>query len=201
MYRSSVLKQVVKANTPYIVDDTFWTLETHRRKLGRIVYAPEACAWVQDPTNFRDWYRQNLRWLWGSFQGIRGHRIGTKATAMDAFYVLTLDWALYVIGAPVAIALIAPQLVSSWVVLAWYLGGYLAWVSGAAIATRRWHILILTPAIIATDWLYRIVFVHAFVKTIRQPVVETCRWESPQRYEPADAAEPVYAAEPAYAAA
>ena len=48
VYRSSLLDQVLVEKTPYIVDDTYWTLETHRRDLGRIVYAPEAVAHVQD---------------------------------------------------------------------------------------------------------------------------------------------------------
>lgn len=54
VYRSSLLDQVLVADTPYIVDDTFWTLDTQRRQLGRIVYAPTAKAWICDPANMRD---------------------------------------------------------------------------------------------------------------------------------------------------
>jgi cellulose synthase/poly-beta-1,6-N-acetylglucosamine synthase-like glycosyltransferase len=184
VYRSSVLAQIVQADTPYIVDDTFWTLEVHRRKLGRIVYAPEAHAWVQDPTTMRDWYRQNLRWLWGSFQGVRGHRVGLHATPMDFFYVLLIiDWALYVFGGPLALWLLGPRLLGTGVVVAWVVIGYSAWAIAAAIATRRWRMVVLMPAIIAIDWLYRVVFVHAIIKAAREPVVASCRWESPQRYE------------------
>jgi len=185
LYRSTVLDAVVRHNTPYIVDDTYWTLETHRRKLGSILYAPEAHAWVQDPTNLRDWYKQNLRWLWGSFQGVRGHRIGTRATAMDFFYVLLMvDWAMYVFGGPLLVIWLAPRVLGSpGLAIAFYLGGYLAWTGAAAIATRRWRLIPMTPAVMVIDWIYRVIFVHALIKAIRSPVVADCRWESPERYE------------------
>ena len=47
-YRTEVLREVLVADTPYIVDDTYWVLETHRRKLGRIRYGPRAWAWIQE---------------------------------------------------------------------------------------------------------------------------------------------------------
>ncbi|MGH9181035.1 MAG: glycosyltransferase family 2 protein, partial [Acidimicrobiales bacterium] len=101
VYRSTLLDQVLVADTPYIVDDTYWTLETQRRRLGRIVYAASAKAWICDPTTLGDWYRQNLRWMWGSFQGVWGHKIGRRATRFDFAYVLLiLDWILYVVGMP-----------------------------------------------------------------------------------------------------
>jgi poly-beta-1,6-N-acetyl-D-glucosamine synthase len=184
VYRSTLLDQVLVEATPYIVDDTYWTLETHRRRLGRIVYAPAARAYIQDPTSFRAWYRQNLRWLWGTFQGIRGHRCGRQRSWFDAAYVLLmLDWLVYVLGGGVAIALAAAGLL--WSPL-WFLigmpAGYFAWTIPAALCTRKWRLVVMTPFFIVVDWLYRVIFVHALVKTIRQPVVETCRWESPARY-------------------
>lgn len=184
LYRSSVLEQVLITDTPYIVDDTYWTLEVHRRQLGRITYAPKAEAYILDPLNGRDWYKQNLRWLWGTIQGIRGHRIGTKRTLFDLMYVLViLDWLLYVTVWPAWLGTIfylgrhhLPRM------LAIYFGGYLAWSVVGAIALRRWRLVVMTPFVIAFDWLYRINFAHALVKALRQPVVESCVWESPTRY-------------------
>ena len=185
VYRSSVLEQVLVERTPYIVDDTYWTLETHRRKLGRIVYAPQARAHLQDPTTMRAWYKQNVRWLWGTFQGIRGHRCGLRRSWFDVAYLLQMgDWALYVAGGPVAIALIAAGV--WWNPLLIAIGtavGYLAWTIPAAIALRKWRLVPLTPLLLLVDWLYRIVFLLALVKAIRQPVVASCAWESPPRYQ------------------
>jgi cellulose synthase/poly-beta-1,6-N-acetylglucosamine synthase-like glycosyltransferase len=184
VYRSRVLAQVLRPQTPYIVDDTYWTLETHRRKLGWIVYAPRAHAFIQDPTTLRDWYRQNVRWLWGTFQGIRGHRCGLHRSWFDlAYLALMADWILYVFGGPVAIALVAfGVLWSPLMVVLFMLAGYLAWIVPAAVALRKWRLLVMAPVFILIDWLYRVVFLHAAAKAVRQPVVASCKWESPARY-------------------
>ena len=184
VYRSSVLAEVLTEQTPYIVDDTYWTLETHRRKLGRIVYAPDARAHIQDPTTLRDWYRQNVRWLWGTFQGIRGHRCGLRRSWFDVGYLaLMADWLLYVLGGPVAITLVALGVLWNPVMAVLFmLGGYLAWIVPAAVALRKWRLVAMAPAFILIDWLYRVVFLHAIAKAIARPVVASCTWESPTRY-------------------
>lgn len=187
MYRSGLLAELTSQPTPYIVDDTYWTLETHRRRLGRIVYAPGAVAAVQDPADLRSWYRQNLRWLWGTMQGIHGHRVGRTRSWFDVAYLgLILDWLLYVLLWP---ALLLISLRATDLNLAGSLGlyavGYLAWAAAGAIALRRWRLIVLTPLIIVIDWIYRAIYVHAFIKTIRQPRVEHCVWDSPTRYETA----------------
>lgn len=184
VYRSSVVDAVVVERTPYAVDDTWWTLETVRRGLGRIVYAPEARAWIHDPVSLRDWYRQNVRWNWGMFQGIRGHRVGRRLTRFDFFYALVmLDWLVYITAAPAALLLMwAFDVLDPVKFGAMYLLGVLVWVSLAAAATRKWRMIPMTPAFLVIDWIYRATYVHALVKTIRQPLIETCRWDSPARY-------------------
>ena len=184
VYRSELLDEVLVETTPYIVDDTYWTLETHRRKLGRIVYVPEARAHICDPTNLRDWYKQNLRWMWGSFQGVWGHKVGRKASLFDVTYVMQiLDWVMYVLLAPLLVLL---ALSRDWVEPATLgqltLVGYGAGAAVAAAVLGKWRLAVMAPALILVDWLYRIVFFHAFVKTVRQPRVESCRWDSPTRY-------------------
>jgi cellulose synthase/poly-beta-1,6-N-acetylglucosamine synthase-like glycosyltransferase len=185
MFRSSVLAEVVVPDTPYIVDDTFWTMEVQRRKLGKIVYAPGAVAAVCDPTNLGDWYRQNLRWLWGTCQGIIGHRVGLRPTLFDFTSVLlVLDWILYVFGPPTALVLffLNHPFTSFQHYLLFYLAGFLAWLTIAGLATRRPEIVLMAPAIVLLDFVYRVVFIHAAIKAIRQPRVASCTWTSPKRY-------------------
>jgi cellulose synthase/poly-beta-1,6-N-acetylglucosamine synthase-like glycosyltransferase len=183
LYRTSVLAQVVTENTPYIVDDTYWTLETHRRKLGRIVYAPKAVAHIQDPTSVRDWYRQNLRWLWGTMQGIHGHKVGRQFTLFDLTYLgLILDWVIYVLVLPVLFVLalaLSDDLLRAAML---YVGGYLVWAAIGAVALRRWRLVLFAPALIVVDWIQRVNFIHAFCKTLREPRVASCTWSSPKRY-------------------
>lgn len=185
MYLSPLLKEVLVEQTPYIVDDTYWVLETQRRSLGRVVYAPDARAWIQDPTNLRDWYKQNVRWLWGTFQGIAGHQVGRRRSWFDFWYVtLILDWCMYVLLWPTLLVLL---LANDWAeprtMFVSVMAGYSLWTAAAACALRKWRLVLLTPAIAATDILYRAVFVHALVKAIRQPTVASCTWDSPTRYQ------------------
>ena len=185
MFRTSILGQVIRPETPYIVDDTFWTMEVQRRKLGRIVYAPEAVAAVCDPTNLRDWYKQNLRWIWGTCQGIIGHRVGLRPTLFDLTSVLlVLDWILYVFGAPTVLVLFALNhpFTSFQHYVLFYVVGMAAWLTLASLATRRPEIVLMAPAIALLDFAYRVVFVHAAIKAIRQPRVASCTWSSPKRY-------------------
>jgi cellulose synthase/poly-beta-1,6-N-acetylglucosamine synthase-like glycosyltransferase len=182
VYRTELLDQVLTTPPPYIVDDTYWVLETHRRKLGKIVYAPKARAYLQDPTNFRDWYKQNLRWLWGTFQGVIGHKVGRTWSRFDIAYVtLMCHWAMYILSAPVFVAILIVVAVNAPLVLVTYLGGYGAWVVAAAVQLRRPRLALFIPAIVVADLIYRVVFVHALVKAIRQPTVEACVWDSPMR--------------------
>jgi poly-beta-1,6-N-acetyl-D-glucosamine synthase len=184
VYRSSVLDQVLVPDTPYIVDDTYWTLETHRRQLGRIVYAGNAKAWICDPTTLGDWYRQNLRWMWGTFQGVWGHGIGRRATRFDVSCVLLiLDWVLFVFGMPaLLLAVVVTQVFDPMKLALLHLAGYAMGAALGATVLRKWRLTVMTPAFVVLDWAYRLVFLHALVKTIRQPRVTSCRWTSPARY-------------------
>ncbi|MFG2063259.1 glycosyltransferase family 2 protein [Micromonospora sp. NPDC048871] len=182
VYRTELLDEVLPTQPPYIVDDTYWVLETHRRNLGRVVYAPRALAHLQDPTNLRDWYRQNLRWMWGTFQGVIGHGVGRYATRFDYAYVLLMvHWLLYVAGGPLTLWLIAtagPGLLPG---LLFLLIGQGIWVGIAAWRLRHWQLPLFLPVIIVADLLYRVILVHALVKAIRQPTVDRCVWDSPAR--------------------
>ena len=185
LYRTPVLDHVLVKQTPYIVDDTYWTLETHRLQLGTIHYAPKARAWLQDPTNFKDWYKQNLRWMWGTFQGILGHRIGTRFNRFHISYLLLMvDWAVYILSGPLTVFVIWQAGVRHLpFALALLCLGYAVWAVAAAIALRRPRLLLFLPAIIVTDFLFRWIMIHGLVKALRQRTVASCVWESPARFE------------------
>ena len=185
LYRVEVLNQVLTGKTPYIVDDTFWTLETHRLQLGKILYAPQATALIQDPTTFHDWYKQNLRWMWGTFQGILGHQIGAQFTRFQVAYaILIAEWLMYIAGAPMIVWLVGRAgLHNLPLELVLLVAGYTPWVVAGAIALKRPRLILFIPAIMAADMLFRVVMVHALVKAFRQRTVRSCVWESPKRFE------------------
>ncbi|MBY8872361.1 glycosyltransferase family 2 protein [Micromonospora sp. PLK6-60] len=182
LYRVELLDEVLPQQPPYIVDDTFWVLETHRRRLGRIVYAPRAVAYLQDPTSMGDWYRQNLGWMWGTFQGIIGHRVGRVHSRFDYAYLLLMaHWALYVAGGPLTLWVLAAAGAGVGPGLLLMLGGQGIWVVLAAWRLSRPRLVLFLPFIVVADLLYRVVLVHALVKALRRPTVDRCVWASPAR--------------------
>ncbi len=185
LYRTEVLDKVLHSRTPYIVDDTFWTLETHRLKLGTIKYSAKARAWLQDPTTFRDWYKQNLRWMWGTYQGIIGHQIGTRLDKFHMSYIaLMADWFIYILSGPLTLFVIWQAGLDNLLLeLLLLTSGYLAWVTLAAISLKRPRLILFVPAIVVIDFIFRWIMIHGLIKAIKQKTVQNCVWESPKRFD------------------
>jgi cellulose synthase/poly-beta-1,6-N-acetylglucosamine synthase-like glycosyltransferase len=55
-------------NKDTIVEDMDCTIQVHRKKLGRIVYEPNARVFTQDPSTIRDYVKQMYRWHTGAWQ-------------------------------------------------------------------------------------------------------------------------------------
>jgi poly-beta-1,6-N-acetyl-D-glucosamine synthase len=197
VFRARVFEQLISSDAPYAIDDMYWLAEIVRRRLGRIEYVHGARSWTIDPHRFRDWYRQTVRWSWGQFQSVRGHRLGlpiqpgarrfsVRFSWFDTAYLLLLvDWLAYA-AEPFLILPIA-YFFRGWIDPFWFPVLYLAfsgaWILLAAAALRKWRLVVLAPAILALDLVYRLTMLHAVVKTIVQPRIETCRWDSPERFE------------------
>jgi cellulose synthase/poly-beta-1,6-N-acetylglucosamine synthase-like glycosyltransferase len=205
MFRSEVFSSLIADDAPYVIDDMYWVAEIVRRRLGRITYVHDARSWTIDPHTFRDWYRQTVRWSWGQFQSVRGHRLGlpvqrdatsrlrVRVSWFDlAYFALLADWLSYMLE-PVAIVPIAFFL-RGWIDPRWlglfYVASSFAWLCIAAIALRKPRLIALFPAILLLDIVYRATMVHAAVKTIRQPRTERCQWDSPTRFDLANPAPP-----------
>ena len=197
LFRASVFAALIEDDAPYAIDDMYWLAEIIRRRLGRVAYVHQALSWTIDPHTFRDWYRQTVRWSWGQFQSVRGHRLGVpvqrdrkrrlglRFSWFDTAYLaLLVDWLPYMLE-PVLVVPIA-FLLRGWVDPLWiavfYLGSSFAWISVGAIALRKPRLVLLAPAIIALDLVYRVTMLHAMAKAISQPRVERCKWDSPERF-------------------
>ena len=198
VFRAEVFAALIKDDAPYAIDDMYWLAEIVRRKLGRVAYVHQALAWTIDPHTFADWYRQTVRWSWGQFQSVRGHRLGMPLQRDKrrvfgfhlswfdvAYLALLVDWLPYMLE-PVAIVPIA-FLLRGWVDPLWlgvfYLGTSFAWISAGAVALRKPRLILLAPAILVLDLVYRVTMFHAAVKAIRHPRVTRCQWESPARFD------------------
>lgn len=197
VFRARVFEQLISTDAPYAIDDMYWLAEIVRQRLGRIEYVHAARSWTIDPHRFRDWYRQTVRWSWGQFQSVRGHRLGlpiqpgarrfsVRFSWFDTAYLLLLvDWLAYA-AEPFLIVPVA-YFFKGWIDPFWFPVLYLAfsgaWILLAAAALRKWRLVVLAPAILGLDLVYRLTMLHAVVKTIVRPRIETCQWDSPERFE------------------
>ena len=186
VFRTDTFAALLKRDVRYIVDDTQWCLDIQTENMGRILHTSHAVAYVQDPGTLREYYKQMLRWMWGSFQGVRGHKIGRRLSWFSFTYsMLILDWVLYVLLWPAILVTVgwsAYQSDNILTFLGWYFGLYLLWCCVSGIFLRRWRLPLLMPWVVIVDWVNRVIFIHAFIKAWRQPVVESCKWESPARF-------------------
>ena len=198
VFRADVFGQLIEDDAPYAIDDMYWLAEIVRRRLGRVAYVHEARSWTIDPHRFVDWYRQTVRWSWGQFQSIRGHRLG-RPIARDsdarfgfrfswfdtAYLALLLDWAPYMFE-PLLIPIVA-VLLSGWIDPIWFLVYYLGmsylWIGIAAVALKKPRLLVLAPGILVLDLVYRVTMMHALVKAILRPTIAICKWDSPTRFD------------------
>lgn len=196
VFRARIFEALIAHDAPYAIDDMYWLAEIARKRMGRVAYVHDARSWTIDPHRLGDWYRQTLRWCWGQFQSIRGHRLavpirrggplGLRFSWFDAAYLLLLvDWLVYALEP----ALVVPvaYLFKGWVDPIWfpvlYVATSSAWITLAAAALRKPRLIVLTPLILALDLVYRVAMLHAVVKTVLRPRIETCAWDSPARFE------------------
>lgn len=83
-FRSDIF-DLLEFDTHSLTEDFDLTLQIHRRRLGRILYIPQAKTLTQDPKDFTDYKTQVLRWSRGFFQGLRRHQIGRQIKKLDAY--------------------------------------------------------------------------------------------------------------------
>jgi poly-beta-1,6-N-acetyl-D-glucosamine synthase len=196
VFRARIFDALIAHDAPYAIDDMYWLAEIARKRMGRVAYVHDARSWTIDPHRLGDWYRQTLRWCWGQFQSIRGHRLGVpirrggalgvRFSWFDAAYLLLLvDWLAYALE-PVLIVPVAYWF-KGWINPLWFAVLYVAtsgaWIAFAAAALRKPRLVVFIPAILALDLVYRIAMLHAVVKTALRPRIDTCRWDSPTRFE------------------
>ena len=95
-FNSKVLAQLDFSNDT-ATEDFDMTVQVHRQKLGRIVYAPAAHSWTQDPPTLPIYIRQISRWYTGFFQVMKKHRVGSKLRGIDVMlFIQMMDGFFYV---------------------------------------------------------------------------------------------------------
>jgi cellulose synthase/poly-beta-1,6-N-acetylglucosamine synthase-like glycosyltransferase len=149
-----------------LTEDFDITLQVHRHKLGRIVFIPGAINYTQDPQTFDDFWKQNLRWQRGFWQGVKKYKIGLKRQLIDVslgFQMLQTIafFAQILVLIPLIIALtgnwlIIPVAIAADVIL----NGFIAIVASGVI--KRWNLLGALPYFYFLRWVEISAFVVGF---------------------------------------
>lgn len=73
-YRTSIWRKLDWSKDT-MVEDMDVTIQIQKSKFGRIVYAPNAVVYTQDPNTIVGYCKQMLRWHTGTWQVIRKHKL------------------------------------------------------------------------------------------------------------------------------
>lgn len=139
-----------------LTEDFDITLQVHRKKLGNILFIPQAVNYTQDPQTLEDFCKQTQRWQRGFFQGVKKYRIGLNGQRIDislgfqmlqtAFFmaqllviiplILWLTHDLMYIPVAITVDFILNSLIALW----------------ASVAIRRWNMLGALPYFYFLRW-------------------------------------------------
>jgi poly-beta-1,6-N-acetyl-D-glucosamine synthase len=168
-FRSDIIKDL-DFQTGSVTEDFDITLQIHRKKLGRIIFIPEAINFTQDPKTIRDFAKQTYRWQRGFFQGVRRYHIGFKRQLIDLSIGFTLfESFLYLVQAFVILPYVIISNSDPRILLYMLIGDYIVLSILAilsAIAARRPSILLSLPYYVPMRLFEVGIFLTAFVEVI-----------------------------------
>lgn len=182
MYRAEVLGRL-HIDPGTLAEDMDLTMQVHRVR-RRVVFAPQAMVYTQDPATLRDYHKQVLRWFRGFWQVMLKHRVFgfCRKQPVDIYMMFTILDALVFNRAFWWIAAAVTAASFPWWIAAgdMALGGTMALYS--ACRTRRLDVLLKFPAY------YWLAFVncYAFLRSFVEIVVlrkELLAWNKVERYE------------------
>jgi cellulose synthase/poly-beta-1,6-N-acetylglucosamine synthase-like glycosyltransferase len=168
-FRTDILPMLEMDGTS-LTEDFDITLQVHRKKLGKIVFIPRAINYTQDPQTLADFYKQNMRWQRGFFQGVRKYKIGLHAQRIDLslgfqmlqtiIFILQLGILLPFIIYTTRNWMIIPVAIAADFIVT---GAIAIW---ASIAARRWNMLGALPYFYFLRWLEIFIYFTAFVEVM-----------------------------------
>ncbi len=182
IYRSSILG-ALDWDGGTLVEDMDLTVQVHRKRLGRIRFAPDAVVYTQDPRRIREYVGQLTRWYCGTWQVMRLHRLPFGRQRLDAEIALLIGEGL----AYSLLVLAIPVLAWMWptATLRWLLLDQLVFALAAVVCAwrlRRVDVLLWFPTFVPLRVIGCIVWIRTFwLEVIRRRTLRT--WFSVARYE------------------
>ncbi|HUD05323.1 MAG TPA: glycosyltransferase family 2 protein [Candidatus Saccharimonadales bacterium] len=168
-FRTDILSKL-EFSVDSLTEDFDITLQVHRKKLGKILFIPEAVNYTQDPQSLTDFCKQTARWQRGFFQGVVKYRIGGKPQAIDfsiGYQMLEMAFYVFQMGFLVPYVILTT---GKWIVLPiillldFFVISILAFFS--ALAIRRLSTLASLPYFYFLRWLELSIFIMAFVEVV-----------------------------------
>jgi biofilm PGA synthesis N-glycosyltransferase PgaC len=181
-YRTSLLSHLDWGGGT-LVEDMDLTVQVHRKRLGRVAFAPDAVALTQDPQTIRGYVGQITRWYSGTWQVMRLHRLPFGGQRIDAEFALLVGegllYSLLMLLLPVFIVL-WPRVVMQWVVFDQCVAAVGAIYCARSL--RRPDVLFWWPSFAVFRFLNAVIVVKTFWQEIvRGRSLGT--WFSVDRYE------------------
>jgi cellulose synthase/poly-beta-1,6-N-acetylglucosamine synthase-like glycosyltransferase len=178
IWRTSAFKSIEWNDSP--VEDMDWTYQIHRKKLGKIAYAPNAIVYTQEPQTFKSYVAQMLRWYRGYWLTTARYKTPFGRQTLDIsqsifIFEFAANWAR-AIAFPLALL----GLASSWLLWGFATDLALLTVFGivAAIEIKDWDMLIYLPVAI---FFYPVDMALNAYSLLTYKKLTTGVWESPAR--------------------
>jgi poly-beta-1,6-N-acetyl-D-glucosamine synthase len=163
-YRAAAFVQL-DWNRDTIVEDMDCTIQVHRKNF-KLVYAPEAEVYTQDPATVHDYCKQMHRWFTGNWQIGRKYKMLTGLSRVDWEYKLLMGegvvFSCFVLLLPLWL-LLFPKVILAAVVCDSVLLMVLALI--CAVCDRRVDVLAHIPRYLMMRFVDCSVFLYTFWKT------------------------------------
>lgn len=155
-FRTDIIKELEFTGNS-LTEDFDITLQVHRKKLGRIVFIPGAINYTQDPQSLDDFWKQNLRWQRGFWQGVKKYRIGLRGQRIDiSLGFQMLQMLIFMLQLLVLVPFII-AITGNWMLLPVaiaadiVLNGIIA--IGASVIIKRWNLISALPYFYFLRWI------------------------------------------------
>ena len=178
IWTTEAFKHIDWNDTP--TEDLDFTYQLHRKKLGRIAYAPEAVVYTQEPLSLSDYCIQMVRWYRGYWMTNATYGIPFGRQSLDyaqAMFIfeISVNWSRMIATLLIPFGLVTPLLLWTYAYETIIIGIF-ALIT--AVATRNIRIVIFFPLIIWFSILDQFLNVFALLTYHR---TRSGAWKSPKR--------------------
>ena len=167
-YRADAFAQL-DWNRDTIVEDMDCTIQVHRKKLGKLVYAPEGEVYTQDPATIHDYCKQMYRWQTGAWQIGLKYKMMTGLSRVDWEYKLLMGegvlFAFFFLFLPFWLLLFPKAILAA---LACDFGLIVTLSVICSVCDRRVDVLVHIPRYFMMRFIDCGVFLYTFWKTFVQ---------------------------------